>query len=140
MITLEIAQRIALAAFEEGRARGLAAMSVVVTDSGGHIRLAMRGDGVGTFGIDIAKGKAATALGFNSSSLKLGAYFGQNAASTAGLTAVTNGQFLPLGGGVIIQDSDGVTVGAAAVAGGAPEIDHAVIMAAVKAAGLISPD
>lgn len=136
MITLDVANTLAWAAFAEGEARGLDHMSVVVTDASGAIRVAMRGDGVGTFGIDIAKGKAATALGFNASSLTLGAWFGQNGAATAGLTAVTDGRFLPLGGGVIIQDEQGVTIGAAAVAGGAPETDHATIVAALNAIGL----
>jgi uncharacterized protein GlcG (DUF336 family) len=140
MITLHIANRIAVAAFEEGKARGVLHMSVVVTDASGAIRVAMRGDGVGTFGVDIAKGKAATALGFNTSSLQLGEWFGQNVAATAGLAAVTDGQFLPLGGGVIVQDEAGVTIGAAAVAGGAPETDHAVVVAAVKAVGLVAPE
>jgi glc operon protein GlcG len=140
MITLDLANRIAVAAFAEGKMRGLANMSVVVTDASGAIRLAMRGDGVGTFGVDIAKGKAATALGFNVSSLKLGEWFGQNGAATAGLSAVTGGQFLPLGGGVVVRDEARAVIGAAAVAGGAPETDHAVIVAAVVSAGLVAAD
>jgi len=140
MIKLEEAAKIAEAAFAEGRVRGLIDMSVVVTDVGGNIRLAMRADGQGAFGIDIARGKALTALGFNSSSLKLAEYFGQNAAATAGLTAVTGGRFLAIGGGVIVVDDAGQTIGAAAVCGGAPEIDHAVILAGLAAAGLKAGD
>ena len=136
MISLDLANKIASAAFAEGQTRGLGQMSVVVTDASGAIRVAMRGDGVGTFGVEIAQGKAATALGFNRSSLTLATWFGQNGAATAGLGAVTGGRFLPLGGGVVIQDEQGVTIGAAAVAGGAPEIDHATIVAALGTVGL----
>lgn len=54
-LTLETATKIALAALDVGRKENVIALSVVITDPGGHIRVAMRGDGVGIFGIDIAK-------------------------------------------------------------------------------------
>ena len=63
-LTLDLASEIARTAFRDGQARGLKVMSVVITDPGGHIRLAMRSDAQGNFGIDTALGKARSALGF----------------------------------------------------------------------------
>jgi len=133
-ISLDIATQIARTAFAEGEKQGLVVMSVVVTDPGGHIRLAMRSDAQGIFGVDTALGKARSALGFNRSSLLLAKTF-VDAVGVAAITAATRGSFVPLGGGVVVQQ-DGVTVGAAAISGGVPQVDHDIIVAAVEAAGL----
>ena len=132
-ITLEQAQAVAAAAFTEAAKVNLSVMSVVVTDAGGHIRLAMRSDAQGTFGIDTALGKARTALGFNRSSLLLGKTF-VDPYAVASLSGATNGAFLPLGGGVVIQHA-GVTVGAAAISGGMPDVDDQLIRAALAVCG-----
>lgn len=133
-ISLDIATQIARTAFAEGEKQGLVVMSVVVTDPGGHIRLAMRSDAQGIFGVDTALGKARSALGFNRSSLLLAKTF-VDPVGVAAITAATRGSFVPLGGGVVVQQ-DGVTVGAAAISGGMPQVDHDIIVAAVEAAGL----
>ena len=133
-ISLDTATQIARTAFAEGEKQGLVVMSVVVTDPGGHIRLAMRSDAQGIFGVDTALGKARSALGFNRSSLLLAKTF-VDAVGVAAITAATRGSFVPLGGGVVVQQ-DGVTVGAAAISGGMPQVDHDIIVAAVEDAGL----
>ena len=108
-MTLDFATQIAQAAFAEGRVRGVLNVSVAVVDVGGSLRPAMPADGHGIFDIDIARAKATTALGFNRSTLQRA------------------------------QGPSGVTIGAAAVAGGAPEVDEAIIVAAIRAAGLTVP-
>lgn len=133
-ISLDTATEIARIAFAEGATRGVTVMGVVVTDPGGHIRLAMRSDSQGIFGIDSALGKARTALGFNRSSLHLSKVF-VDPCGVAALSGATQGAFVPLGGGVVVQ-KDGVTVGAAAVSGGLPDVDDAIIRIAVEAVGL----
>lgn len=132
-ITLADAQAVAAAAFAEAAKVNLSVMSVVITDPGGHIRLAMRSDNQGTFGIDTALGKARTALGFNRSSRLLAKTF-VDPCGVASLSGATNGAFLPLGGGVVVQ-KDGVTVGAAAISGGMPDVDDQLIRAALEACG-----
>ena len=117
-ISLDTAMQLARIAFAEGEKQGLMVMSVVVTDPGGHVRLAMRSDAQGIFGVDTATAKARTALGFNRSSLLLAKTF-VDPCAVASLSGATGGAFLPLGGGVVVQQ-DGVTVGAAAISGGCP--------------------
>lgn len=133
-LSLDTAAEIARIAFHEGKARGLAVMSVVVTDPGGHIRLAMRSDAQGNFGIDTALGKARSALGFGRSSWALQKTF-VDPCGVAGITAATGGAFVPLGGAVVVQ-RDGVTIGAASISGGMPEVDDAIIRLAVEQVGL----
>lgn len=139
MITLETARKIADAAMAEAQKRNIAKWSVVVTDQGGNIRVAMRADSAGNFGVDIARGKALSALGFNLSSLKLAQNFGASPSFTAAINAATGGGFVPLGGGVVVVNAAGVIIGAAAFAGAMPEVDDEIISAAVRSAGLAVP-
>ncbi len=133
-LTLDIATDIARFALAEGPRRGVKVMSVVVTDPGGHIRLAMRSDAQGNFGIDTALGKARSALGFGRSSWSLQKTF-VDPCGVAAITAATGGAFVPLGGAVVVQ-RDGVTIGAASISGGMPDVDHDIIIAAVESVGL----
>ena len=137
-ISLEKAQEIAGSAFAEAASQGLVVLSVVVVDPGGHIRLAMRSDAQGIFGIDTALGKARSALGFNRSSLRLSQTF-VDPCGVAALNGATHGAFLPLGGGIVIQEN-GVTAGAAAISGGMPDVDDAIIRKAAAAAGFTALD
>ena len=134
-IPLKTAARIADTAFAEGAARGVVNMTVVVTDPGGEVRLAMRADGQGLFGVDTAVGKARTALGFNRGSLALSKIF-TDPCAVAAISGATGGRFVPLGGGIVVQDQAGTTIGAAAVSGGLPDVDEEIIVAAVEQAGL----
>lgn len=139
-LTLAHARAIIAAAHPRAVERGILSASVVVTDAGGAIRAAERSDAAGNYGIGIATAKARTALGFGRSSSKLAAVFGDKPAITTGLAGAAGGDFLPLGGGVVVVDEADVVIGAAAIAGGAPDVDHAIITAAVEAAGLIARD
>jgi uncharacterized protein GlcG (DUF336 family) len=138
-ITLAAARIIADVAFAEGEALGIAKMSVVVTDAGGHIRLALRNDAQGIFGVETAQAKCTAALGFGRSSLALAAIF-SNPSAVAGLQGAVKGKFLPLGGAIVVADVNGDIVGAAGVSGGLPDVDHAIICKAVEAAGLVPLD
>jgi uncharacterized protein GlcG (DUF336 family) len=134
-VTLKIAREIAEHAYAEGEKQGVINMAVVVTDAGGHIRLAMRADKQGIFGVETAQAKCTAALGFNRRSLHLSKIF-DNPVVVAGLQGAVKGKFLPLGGAVVIADANGDIIGAAGVSGGAPAVDDAIIVAAVEAVGL----
>jgi len=136
-ITLAQANTIALAALDAGRSEDIMALTVVVTDAGGCLRSAMRADGVGNFGIEIALAKASTALGFGMSSGAVASMLGGNQGLVTGIAGATGGRFLPLGGGILIRDAAGVLLGAAAVAGSLPENDERFAAAGVRAAGLV---
>lgn len=135
IISLKAAQTIAEVAYAEGEKRGVQHMSVVITDLGGHIRLAMRSDRQGIFGVETAQAKCTAALGFNRSSLQLSKIF-ESATAVAGLQGAVKGKFLPLGGAVVVTDAAGEIVGAAGVSGGLPDVDDDIITVAVEAAGL----
>ena len=134
-LSLENGMAIATAAQHHAREKGLAGMTVVVLDIDGGIRVALREDPQGTFGMDFALAKARTALGFLNSSLAISKIF-SDPIPVSGLTVASDGKFLPIAGGVVVNDAQGRRIGAAAVAGGPPQMDHDIISAAVEAAGL----
>ena len=133
-INLELATRIATQAFAEGAQRSVVNMSCVVTDAGGHVRLAMRADGQGIFGIETATAKAISALGFGRSTLLQTGSF--DAAAVAGINGATHGRFAPLGGGVVVVDGGDEPIGAVGVSGGAPAVDDEIVRAALQTCGL----
>lgn len=135
MITLAQARHIADAAFAEGQRRNIANISVVVTGLDGVPCLALRADTQGAFGIDTARAKAETALGFRLSSWKLSQIFGNKPAATAGLHAATRQRFIPIGGAVVVHDAMGQVLGAASISGGNPQADDEIIRVAVEQAG-----
>lgn len=139
-ISLDVARQIADAALAEAFERKVLKAAIVVTDLGGDIRVALRADAAGAFGVETARGKAQAALGFNVSSLKLAQVFGSSASATAAINAATGGRFVPLGGGVLVIDAEGAIIGAAAMSGGLPEVDDEIITRAVRAVGLNVPD
>lgn len=136
MITLALARTIATAAFAEGRRRGIANITVVVADPSGAPRLALRSDAQGGFGVDTARAKARSAIGFNTSTSRLAAIFGGNPAATAGINAAVGGCFLPIAGAVVVTDGDGTLLGAVAISGGNPTADDEIARVAVTDVGL----
>ena len=120
-MTRDEALQVVQTAFAEGAQRGVTKMSAVVTDAGGHVRVALRGDGQGIFGVETATAKAVSALGFNRSTLALTPVF--TAQAVAAINGATGGRFAPLGGGVVVTDAAGA------------EVDHEIIVAAIEAHG-----
>jgi uncharacterized protein GlcG (DUF336 family) len=128
-VTLSGALRAIEAVLAHARGHGLAPISVVVLDAGGHVRAAAREDGAGHSGIDIAIAKARGALSFSMSSRAVGEFLNGNAVLGAALSATLGGQLLPIPGAVLIRDSKERILGAVAAAGDAPDNDEAAALA-----------
>lgn len=138
-LTLELALRLAQHTFELAAREQITVITVVVTDAGGHIRCALRADGVGHYGVDIAHAKCVTAVGFNRSSAKTAAAFADKPQLLPTFVNLTQGKFMPLGGGVLVLDAAGAVVGAAGMSGSTPENDERLVTAAIRAVGLETP-
>jgi len=134
-ITLAQARIIVDAAFEGAARRGLATFIAAVADAGGAPKAMLRSDQAGPASVEIAAAKIHTALGFRRSTLSMATYR-ENAAVNTTLSAILTGRFMPMGGGVVVVDGQGEVVGAAACSGAAAEIDHEIVVEAVRAAGL----
>ena len=85
---------------------------------------------------DIARGKAWGALGMGISSRMIRDRLSARPTFVTSLAAVADGRFVPVPGGVLIEDAEGCTIGAIGISGDTSEKDEYCAICAVKGAGL----
>jgi len=99
-------------------------VSVAVIDSSFHMKAGLRGDAAGPVTLDIAYGKARTALAFNCSSRQIADALAGNPLAAPSVLAALTGPIVFIGGGVLVKDGDGKIIGAIGVAGSSPDNDE----------------
>ncbi len=135
-LTLAQANTIATVTLEKARELGAQPLTVVVLDSGGHIKSVMREDESGIARFEIANGKAWGALGMGISSRGLAVRAAKFGTFFTALAAATDGRMIPVPGGVLIRNDQGRIVGAVGVSGDTSDVDEVCAVAGVHAAGL----
>ncbi len=129
-LTLAKAESLAKAAVDAARAKALNPLGVAVIDASGELKFALREDGGGLAGVDIALGKARAALTFGCTSKQIADALAGNPLAGPSVMAVLQGRVALLAGGVPITGPDGVAIGAIGAAGDAPDNDEAIALAA----------
>lgn len=135
-ITLKQANAIIEAAHEEGRQRNLAPLTVVVLDSGGHLKAMARADGASLMRPKIAMAKAWGAIGFGVSSRKLGEMGEERPMFMNALINLSNQRLLPVAGGVLVKDGDDKIIGSVGISGDLSDQDEHCAVAGIRAARL----
>lgn len=135
VLPLEVGARIVDEALAVGRAENMHPLTVVVLDVGGRMVACKSEDGSGTLRFDIARGKAAGALGMGISSRLIRDRLADRIAFQSALATAADGAFMPVPGGVLIEDGDGLTIGAVGISGDTSEKDEYCAIKAVQAAG-----
>ena len=136
MVSLEQARVMIAQTLKKGREMGLKPLSVVVLDAGGHVQAFEREDGAapGRFGIAHGKAYGAVMLGMagraQMARAEAQAYF------MAAVNGVYGGAGVPVPGGVLLRDDQGVVIGALGVTGDTSDNDAEAALAGVAAAGL----
>lgn len=133
-LTLERAQAIAQAALANARADDRPPMGIAVIDHTGNLKVGLREDGSNLAAADIALGKARAALTFNCTSQQIADALSGNPLAGPSVLSVLDGRIVLLGGGVLIKDAQGTTIGAIGAAGGAPQNDEQIAMAGAAVA------
>lgn len=136
-ISLELAGQIVDTALAAASRMGTAPMAVAVLDAGGHLVAFKRQDGVSFLRCDVAQGKAWTALAMGTSSRGSHDRLAQRLGFSSALSALSQGRFIPLPGGVLIFDAEGRAIGAAGMSGDTSDRDEACCIEAIRAAGLV---
>lgn len=137
-LTLADAGKIVDVALEHARSAKLLPLTVVVLDAGGKIIASKSEDSSGIMRFEIALGKAWGALGMGISSRLIRDRLSARPVFQTALAAASDGKFVPVPGGVLIDDADGFTIGAVGISGDTSEKDEYCAISAVKAAGLVS--
>ena len=137
-LTLDQAREIIAAARAHGDRVGLAPLTVVVLDAGGHVVAAEREDGASIKRFEIAFGKAHGALSLGLGSRALMTRAEQQPFFIAAVTSVVGGALVPVPGGVLVKDDAGTLLGAVGVTGDTSDHDEDAAVVGVEAAGLIA--
>lgn len=134
-ISLDTARTIIAAARAHGAANGFKPLTVVVLDAGGHVLAAEREDGSSNKRYEIAFGKAHGALSLGMGSRALMDRAEQQPYFIAAATSAIGGSLVPVPGGVLVRDGDGV-IGVVGISGDTSDNDEAAAIAAIESAGL----
>lgn len=135
-ISLSKARSIIRGTLKKGREMELKPLSVVVLDTGGHLKAFEREDGASPGRFEIARGKAYGVImtGMTGTALKKRA--DEQAYFVAALNGAFGGQVVPVPGGVLVKDSRGRVIGAVGVTGDTSDNDATAALAGIEAAGL----
>ncbi|WP_417255585.1 GlcG/HbpS family heme-binding protein [Celeribacter halophilus] len=137
-LTLSTAETIVDAVLGIGRREQMKPLTVVVLDSGGRMVCMKMSDGCGLLRFDIALGKAYGALGMGFSSRTIRDYLSARPTFQTAISAAADGRFIPVPGGVLIEDDAGMVIGSVGVSGDASDRDEYCAIHAIRAAGLTS--
>ncbi|SDL01618.1 Haem-degrading [Aliiruegeria lutimaris] len=95
-------------------------------------------DGSGIIRFDVAFGKAWRALGMGISSRLIGDRLSNRPTFQFALATASDGQLIPLPGGVLIRDAVGINIGAVGISGDTSDKDEYCAIKAIHAAALTS--
>jgi uncharacterized protein GlcG (DUF336 family) len=137
-LSLDKATTIIAVARRLGRKAALLPLTIVVLDAGGRIVAAESEDGSGILRFDIALGKAWGALGMGISSRQIRDRLSKRPTFQNALSAASDGRFVPVPGGVLIEDDAGDTIGAVGISGDTSEKDEYCAVGGIHAADLKS--
>jgi uncharacterized protein GlcG (DUF336 family) len=135
-LTLAQANAVIQAALARGRELGLQPLTVAVLDAGGQVKALQREDGSSLLRPEIATGKAygALAMGLGGRELARRAQAMQGFMNA--LSDLAGGRAVPVPGGVLACDADGVILGAVGISGDVSAQDEVCAVAGIQAAGL----
>lgn len=135
-ISLTRARKIIRKTFEKGRADGFKPLSVVVLDTGGHVKAFEREDGASPGRFAIAHGKAYGAIMLGMAGRAQMARADQQAYFMAAMNGLYGGKVVPVPGGVLLRDGNDRIVGAVGVTGDTSDNDVIAAVAGVEAVNL----
>jgi len=138
-MTLGHARTILDRALEHARQRDWPPMTVAVLDAGGHLIAFAREDRSSLLREKIARGKALGALNMGVGSRSLAARAQAHPNFVNSLVGLSDGNLVPVPGGVLVRGADGEIVGAVGVSGHLPDLDEECAVQGIEAAGL-NPD
>lgn len=136
-LSLSRARRIIAKALAKGRELGCQPLSVVVLDSGGHVKAFEREDGAAAGRFGIAEGKAYGAIMLGIGGRAQLARAEAQAFFMAAANGVYGGKVVPVPGGVLVRDKRGTLLGAVGVTGDTSDNDAAAALAGIEAVGLV---
>lgn len=135
-LTLAAAQTIVAEALAYARREQLKPLAIAVLDGRGAIKAAAAQDGTSLKRFEVAHGKAFGALALGMGSRAIGKRAEQQPSFIAAVSHVTGGALVPVPGGVLIRNGNGI-LGAVGISGDTSDNDEKAALAGIEAGGLI---
>ncbi|MCB1520529.1 MAG: heme-binding protein [Hyphomicrobiaceae bacterium] len=132
------AETIVKAARADARERNLKPLAIAVLDARGAVRCLINEDNTSLHRADVAIGKAYGAIALGVSSRALYERAEKQAYFVNACALITGGKLVPVPGGVLIRDGNGILLGAIGISGDTSENDEAACCAGIAAAGLVA--
>ena len=136
-LTLDQAQAIVAGALQEAHRTGLKPLVVTVLDARGAPKALAAEEGTSLRRADIAHGKAYGALSLGMGSRAIAKRAASDPTFVAAVTHTSGGALVPVPGGVLLRDAEGVLLGAVGISGDTSDNDEAAALAGIAAAGLL---
>jgi len=138
-ISLDGALRIAQATLAKGRQAGMLPLAVAVLDPRGTVKAFLAEEGTSLYRFDIARGKALGGLGMGFGGQELEKRYGHVPGFIQAVQGLSDGNLVPVRGGVLIRNAQGQLLGAVGVSGETSAHDEIAAVAGIESVGL-APD
>ncbi|MDG1249273.1 MAG: heme-binding protein [Gammaproteobacteria bacterium] len=137
-LSLEQANAIIKNAFDKGAELGLAPLTIVVLDAGGHLKAMQRADSATFFRPQIAFGKAWGSLALGMASRTLFNIGEERPMFMNSLIGLADQKLVPVPGGVLVRDTSGEVIAAVGITGDTSDNDEACAIAGIEAVSLVA--
>jgi uncharacterized protein GlcG (DUF336 family) len=136
-LTLPIGQTIIAKALSQARELNLKPLAIVVLDDRGAVKAAAAEDGTSLRRFEVAHGKAYGALALGLGSRSIGKRAREQPSFVAAVSHIAGGALVPVPGGVLLKNRDGILLGSVGASGDTSDNDERVVLAGIEAAGLV---
>ena len=136
-ISLDQAQIITQASLKKGRELGLKPLSIVILDERSSMISCQSEQGVSQMRWRIAFGKANAAITLGIGTRSLMERAEQQGYFIQAMNGLANGDFVPVPGGVLVKNSEGMLLGAVGISGDSSDNDELVALFGIETARLV---
>jgi len=137
-LDLLTATNIASTAINIARETGIKPLAVAVLDAAGHPLAVLRDEGASFLRPQIATGKARGCLGMGFGGRELARRAQAMPAFFDAINSLTGGEVIPVAGGVLIRNAEGLILGAIGVSGDTSDNDERCAWQAIALAALVA--
>jgi uncharacterized protein GlcG (DUF336 family) len=137
-LDLLTATNIASTAISIARETGINPLGVAVLDAAGHPLAVLRDEGASFLRPQIATGKARGCLGMGFGGRELARRAQAMPAFFDAINCLTGGEVIPVAGGVLIRNAEGLILGAVGISGDTSDNDERCALQAIAQAALVA--
>jgi uncharacterized protein GlcG (DUF336 family) len=137
-LTLDCAQQIITAALAHARSAGMLPLAVTVLDVRGALKAYGAEEGTSLYRFEISRGKALGALGMGFGGREVERRYGLVPGFIGAVGMLSEGNLVPVPGGVLVRDAQGQLLGAVGISGETSVNDEVAAVAGVQAVGLVA--